>query len=51
MADGTIELRGAFLPVTTPFDATTGECHIDPEERLERFDVEVRGSLIFVRVG
>lgn len=33
------------------FDATTGECHIDPEERLERFDVEVRGSLIFVRVG
>ncbi|MFT4622810.1 MAG: nitrite reductase (NADH) small subunit [Myxococcota bacterium] len=33
------------------FDVGTGECHIDPDERLERFGVEVRGDRVFVEVA
>ncbi|MDE3012476.1 MAG: hypothetical protein OXU33_00170, partial [Gemmatimonadota bacterium] len=48
MADGTIELRGAFLPVTTPFDATTGDVDVPAFcSHLSRwFENPVSGILI-----
>lgn len=53
MADGTIELRGAFLPVTTPFDATTGDVDVSAFcSNLSRwFENPVSGILISGSTG
>lgn len=53
MADGTIELRGAFLPVTTPFDATTGDVDVPAFcSNLSRwFENPVSGILISGSTG
>ena len=53
MADGTIDLRGAFLPVTTPFDATTGDVDVPAfRSNLGRwFENPVSGILISGSTG
>ena len=53
MADGTIDLSGAFLPVTTPFDATTGDVDIPAfRANLARwFENPVSGILIAGSTG
>lgn len=53
MSDGTIDLRGAFLPVTTPFDAQTGDVDIPSfRANLNRwFENPVSGILIAGSTG
>ncbi len=53
MADGTIDLRGAFLPVTTPFDAATGDVDVPAfRSNLGRwFENPVSGILISGSTG
>lgn len=53
MADGTIDLRGAFLPVTTPLDATTGDVDVSAFcSNLSRWFVNpVSGILISGSTG
>lgn len=53
MADGTIDLSGAFLPVTTPFDPETGDVDVPAfRANLKRwFEHPVSGILIAGSTG
>ena len=53
MSDGTIDLGGAFLPVTTPFDAVSGDVDLSAfRANLDRwFENPVSGILIAGSTG